>query len=297
MNEDLKAYLDNELSPARRAEIEAALQQDPLLRAELEQLRSITESLRGYIPLPQPTGYENLAARLKKAPVARPWWTKPLPLATSLLAVVAIGAVGTRQLLEQRETPLYAEVQVPASAADSDARFRKESSVPQENASTFSGAGGSPVRSVSEPKLKQSGQALLLVVNDVPEAEKAVEKLAAGLKGSISPTSDRESDHVSLRIVVPQDKVEEARSSLAQLGSLKQSSQAEMESSLDEGMDSLEALKARYYELREKGETPKPELKRFEQRVVKLEEERKGLAEGRLVEIRLTINARSKGVP
>lgn len=74
--ENLKAYLDGELSPADAAALEAALTSDLDLARELEELRSVTAMVRT-IPEPVPYGLEQALWRLEKLdakPVAKPLW-------------------------------------------------------------------------------------------------------------------------------------------------------------------------------------------------------------------------------
>ncbi len=61
-DEDLSAWLDGELHPARRAEVERALDADPALRARLEQLAAVDEALAS---APVPPVSEALAARVR----------------------------------------------------------------------------------------------------------------------------------------------------------------------------------------------------------------------------------------
>jgi anti-sigma factor RsiW len=61
--EDLTAYLDGELAEADRRDLEAALEKDPALRAELAQLQGAVAALKA---LPQPSA----SAALRRAVLA-----------------------------------------------------------------------------------------------------------------------------------------------------------------------------------------------------------------------------------
>lgn len=86
--EDLTDYLLDELPPARRSEVEALLEADPVARAELESLRSVVGSLKG---LPS----EDVPHRLAFVPRPRQTRLKPglqwlgIRPATSLWAAAA----------------------------------------------------------------------------------------------------------------------------------------------------------------------------------------------------------------
>ncbi len=67
--EDLKAYLDGELSPEQRAEVESALERDEKLRRELEELRVLSRLIGDCVVQPEPVGLEQtLKALAKPAP-------------------------------------------------------------------------------------------------------------------------------------------------------------------------------------------------------------------------------------
>lgn len=70
--EDLKAYVDGELSPARRAEVEAAMDQDERLRQEVEELRILSRLIGDCVVEPEPVGLDATLSALEKA--------KPRPL-------------------------------------------------------------------------------------------------------------------------------------------------------------------------------------------------------------------------
>ncbi len=69
-SQDLSDYLDRELDPARRAEVETALAADPALRAELAELQAITRIL-GDMPVYTPRRSFTLGEEFRKpGPVA-----------------------------------------------------------------------------------------------------------------------------------------------------------------------------------------------------------------------------------
>lgn len=92
VREDLKAFLDGELSSERAAAVSEALAADPALREELEALRAIGEGIREIALAPPVEGYEEtLAAVRRRLPV----WRRVLPYAATLgLAVVLVAVLG-----------------------------------------------------------------------------------------------------------------------------------------------------------------------------------------------------------
>jgi hypothetical protein len=71
LHEDLKAYVDRELPPDRMAEIEAAIQADPVLRAEVDEIRGLSHAVRALGTTPDPVGLERTLRALQR----RPWWS------------------------------------------------------------------------------------------------------------------------------------------------------------------------------------------------------------------------------
>ncbi len=64
--EDLKAYLDGELSPERRTEIEAAMEQDEDLRQELEEIRILSRLIGDCVVETEPVGLDQTLAALER---------------------------------------------------------------------------------------------------------------------------------------------------------------------------------------------------------------------------------------
>src|SRR4051812_7382917 len=76
--EDLKAYVDGELLPERRTEVDAAMEQDERLRQELEEIRILSRLIGDCVVQPDPVGLEQTLQLLE----AR----KPKPLFIRLFA-------------------------------------------------------------------------------------------------------------------------------------------------------------------------------------------------------------------
>jgi hypothetical protein len=90
--EDLKAFIDGELPAGRTMEIERALEADPALAAEAEELRALTSVLRS-VPQPEVRGYESTLIALSSAERAAPrrtWlpWFGSVALAGSVAMAI-----------------------------------------------------------------------------------------------------------------------------------------------------------------------------------------------------------------
>lgn len=98
LREDLKAYLDGELSPARAREVAEALALDPGLAAELEAIRRLTVAVSSEEPIPV-KGYEETVLRLRESrrPVST-WSGRWVAGAVAGVACLAIGWVVVRPL-------------------------------------------------------------------------------------------------------------------------------------------------------------------------------------------------------
>jgi len=95
VRDDLKAFLDNELPPARMEEVKAAVESDSSLRAELECLKSIAESIRAYAAEPEVVGMEATLQRIQR-PIPAFW--EPFyrsPIVTTALAMFVIVLVSS----------------------------------------------------------------------------------------------------------------------------------------------------------------------------------------------------------
>ncbi|TNE85091.1 MAG: hypothetical protein EP330_27195 [Deltaproteobacteria bacterium] len=92
--ENLSAYLDGELSPEEVAELEAALDADPELRAELEMLEGAVDFVRSHGPLEAPVGFADaVLAKVAEEPAPSGgtlvWLRRPMGVPLEALAVAA----------------------------------------------------------------------------------------------------------------------------------------------------------------------------------------------------------------
>ncbi len=119
----LQAYLDDELPPAERERVDAALRDEPALREELARLRQAGRLARESAPPPMPAGFtDGLRAGVERA--GRGWWEWLLPGPGRSLPPLVWGTVSTAVLAmvlyPVTETPavrrdLYIELEIPTA--------------------------------------------------------------------------------------------------------------------------------------------------------------------------------------
>ncbi len=87
-NEDIKAYIDGELSPERAEEVRIALESDPALMEEYTSMKDISQKLQSLIRQPQVKGVEQ--TRKAVAPVRRFRWAEAAVVGVMLFIAFAI---------------------------------------------------------------------------------------------------------------------------------------------------------------------------------------------------------------
>lgn len=116
IRDDLKAYVDGELSPERAAEVRAAVEADPALLQEVEFMKALGFEIKRLSVEPQPQGYEaTLKAIGKRKPV---WWS---PLNLSVAAVAVLFVVGGAAVI----WPVFAQSKEAAKRTASLSRQRQ----------------------------------------------------------------------------------------------------------------------------------------------------------------------------
>jgi hypothetical protein len=96
IRDDLKAFVDGELTPSREAEIRQAIENDPALQAEVVELRQMSRALRAFAVAPEPVGMEStLLALAQHERRTRPWYmgrrfTVGVGLAASVVLAIAM---------------------------------------------------------------------------------------------------------------------------------------------------------------------------------------------------------------
>lgn len=103
--EDLKAYVDGELSAERREAIDAAMERDERLRRELEEIRVLSRLIGDCVVEPEPIGMERTLARLERTshrPSIFRLFADPLRFAwlyATVLLIVAASALPISRLV------------------------------------------------------------------------------------------------------------------------------------------------------------------------------------------------------
>lgn len=90
VRENLKAYLDGELNAQETKQVEEAVAQDPALKKELEELKSLSQTLQAMARQPEPKGYEATKQRLAPARRSTPFFWKALGTAAVLSLLAAL---------------------------------------------------------------------------------------------------------------------------------------------------------------------------------------------------------------
>lgn len=250
--QQLKAYLDNELSAAERAAVEQQLTTSPELQEELIALQSLTAEFGTLRGTPEPTGKEDLLRSLRVAaaekPKATPFW-KPLlatgggVLGLAILAsmmprggALAPGRAAFNTQSESAATASPAPSAEPALGIDMDSRS-KEAMAPSEEAEAKSMEMGADRTAMMEegPRTRQEilngvrdviyNGSLTVEVSDATEAKRQLIGLVTSINGIVSSSSTVRSRtglttmQYSLR--VPAAKFEQTVQTLSELGTVR----------------------------------------------------------------------------
>lgn len=121
LRQDLKAFLDGELSPARTDEVRKALESDPLLAEEARLLKEIGTAVRQQAWQPAPVGLEATLAKLSGSKVSRRnglwWFALPASLATGLFVLVLLRPGGDGAEMAVSMNQESAKISADASAS------------------------------------------------------------------------------------------------------------------------------------------------------------------------------------
>ncbi|MEA2552521.1 MAG: hypothetical protein QOJ65_697 [Fimbriimonadaceae bacterium] len=248
VRDNLKAYLDGELSPMQMREVESAVERDGELRREFEEMKQISSTLRTASVAPTVVGLDKTLAALKK-PV-RPPLLRFAPAAalvgTCALALIAVGHFMRPQPAFNDEIPLAMEKNpalVHRSRASTDSNRQAaiagvmaggehDDTVPVQispkaevNSRSLDVAAerkGQPVDALNPVRqIVKTGELTVLVprANQALDSVNAIAKKLGGLVESSNLSGDEmdgRSASVSLR--VPVAKFDEAMQDLRKLG-------------------------------------------------------------------------------
>ena len=120
-NDQLTAYLDGELDPTEIADLERALEADPTLRAELDELEQVVHLLKAHGPAPAPSDFHaNVMAAIEAehpTPSFWDWLRRPFGVPLEGLAIAAAVAVVLWFVLPGQVVPPEVEPGEAASPA------------------------------------------------------------------------------------------------------------------------------------------------------------------------------------
>jgi uncharacterized membrane protein YgcG len=125
LRDDLKAYLDGELAPERMAEMREAIDRDPALAQEAEELGRISQTLRAAAAQPASAGLEATLRALEKAErrERKPWWPWLVPVAgmTAFLVFAVAPTMQQAKMAAKSDISVASRRQVPSEAVAAEA--------------------------------------------------------------------------------------------------------------------------------------------------------------------------------
>lgn len=207
MREQLKAYLDGELTMAERQAVEQALSHDASLRMELDDLRAISQVLQTEAVSPTASGLEQTLAALRAAPSRRPWWVDRRWSLAGAAASLALAAF----LLPRMIT-------FSASSADSGASAtlsEKKEAAPAEANSRESFVGA---KALDGDKAKGSPAARNVYVSAVSAGESALEQVVNDAGGSVLIAEG--DDPRTMLVAVPEARRDWVLAEVARIGTM-----------------------------------------------------------------------------
>ncbi|MBX7135435.1 MAG: hypothetical protein K1X67_22430 [Fimbriimonadaceae bacterium] len=250
LRDDLKAYVDGELSSERAAEVSAALSADPTLAAEADELRRLSTEIQAFTEVPAPVGLERA---LRAVRPRLPWWsplgrTGQLAWGATATAAVLVAVMlylpksnglsmdAARYETAAMKSPTAAKpAEVERSAASippsklsqpapgTFAGRAEEEAAPAATAADTASDGLEEAKAKADPGTspKHDGRSqsqdlrLSLKVADQEQAEAEVVAMAGPLGGSAQVDKDR------IVLTVPQERTDEAMKGLRKIGKVE----------------------------------------------------------------------------
>lgn len=190
--DDLKAYVDGELSPMQMAEVRDAIDRDPVLAREVEELSRLTHTIRASVPMPEVRGLDETLNALRKSRNPMRMFGWPIAL---------VGACG---VLFAIVFPVFS--QAKSAAKSSSVAFMRAREREVEAAGSFSAAGGQEERAKaksadaeyrrSSPELSDAPKTSALELQDRS-------RRSQGVQGK-GPAAPRREEHAPVRKSQPQ---------------------------------------------------------------------------------------------
>jgi len=247
IRDDLKAYLDGELTAVRAAEVRDAIAQDEALRAEVEEMQRISKSIKNAAKDVPVTGAENVIGGMRSH--RRFKWRPALAGIAGVAALVlAAGIIGPRLMpLSQSEAEVATTASptmksMDLSQTDSPGRFREEakaetnadesfeSKMPADPSNGAQAASSIDRRSTTIPdnvmdpnRLVIRSGSLGVRVKDVRQAVNDTTQLVAALGGYVESSNFMSmggEPQATMSIRIPSKKFEAALTSVRSYGEL-----------------------------------------------------------------------------
>ena len=245
LRDDLKAYVDGELSADRAAEVSAALNADPDLAAEADEIRKLSGAIQAFSEVPSPVGLEKALRAIRPKPA---WWspagrTGQLAWGTAAMAAAVVAVVfflPNRSGMQSESARYVTASSLSAKASDSAASEKAMAASPPAKLSqpapeTFTAGAGSKAEAANgmvpaaadvaktkqqpaesrERELKGQELRLNMKVADADQAEQEVLAVAGPLGGFA------EADKNRVVLTVPQDRTEDALKELRRIGKVE----------------------------------------------------------------------------
>lgn len=167
VREDIKAYIDGELSRERAEEVRQAIASDPEINAEYLAMKEMTEQIAAMVRQPQVKGATKALETARPKRRSRFW---EIVLATGLCAIVAavLFPVFSQSKMAAKKTNMpYPASEHAGSAADSDLQGRSderlssklkeesEEALPTDDGLAFEGGANRAARTLNAPELAQ----------------------------------------------------------------------------------------------------------------------------------------------
>lgn len=144
IRQDLKAFIDGELSQERTQQIKEAVENDPELQKELEFMKKISFSLKELKLDTQPTGFEKISHKINSPKKLVLSWQMKSAIAVVFLAVISVASIPI--LFKNSSVELTNSV----SEFSKNSVFNMEGDKPQEQS-------GEPSAGLSERSSPQTG--------------------------------------------------------------------------------------------------------------------------------------------
>lgn len=237
--EDLKAYLDGELSESRAEEVRLALERDHDLREEYTFMKLLTKEIQSTIKEPEVKGVDGARAAVKR----KPWFLKPPALVVQCVAAFfIIGVVGSKIVprLGARGNVVAAEVSTDRAtgrampekakealdAAPMEERAPAHSAVEQKAAAPARTPDASPpplsVPNVTQRDVVKTGS-LGVKVKDAKQAMQEMTDTVKAMGGYVESSSVNVTDHDTvghMALRVPAASFETLVSNVRRMGEL-----------------------------------------------------------------------------